>query len=290
MWSCNSVIHSVCKHWPTFSKIFSVWDYYLHSTINIYINQDYANVQKYSAGLHLSKVASTIPGVKKLMKGKMVKCFLGFPTFLTSPDSSSIAKTPTSGLAFLDHRQSLVHRKRASPSEPSSIGTSNMSTWLPGASGGWTLLWNSAGVPRTQPSPALAPSRPASVCPLACAPCRSAVRQARLHLGVRPAPWHTVARASGVGWPSTVVVPAGVRLLVGGWATELGHRRPCVRVVSRDEVRRDAERDDGGASGSGGMAVPCFPPASGRCVGQKTGYQSITKITETLVDRCAEQI
>ena len=96
MWSSNSVIHSVCKHWPTFSKIFSVWDYYLHSTIDIYINQNYANVQKYSAGLHLSKVASTIPGVKKLKKGKMVKCFLGFPTFLTSPDSSSIAKTPTS--------------------------------------------------------------------------------------------------------------------------------------------------------------------------------------------------
>lgn len=60
MCSSNSVIHSVCKHWPTFSKIFSVWDYYLHSTINIYINQDYANVQKYSAGLHLSKVASTM--------------------------------------------------------------------------------------------------------------------------------------------------------------------------------------------------------------------------------------
>ena len=75
----------------------------------------------------------------------------------------------------------------------------------------------------------------------------------------------------------------------GVWTCgEVGRcRRACRR---RDEVRRDAERDDGGASGSGGMAVPCSPPASGRCVGQKTGYQSITKITETLVDRCAEQI
>ena len=59
------------------------------------------------------------------------------------------------------------------------------------------------------------------------------------------------------------------------WA---GPPPPC---PCHDEVRRDAERGDGGASGSGGMAVPCSP-ASGRCVGQKTGYQSITKITETI--------
>ena len=61
------------------------------------------------------------------------------------------------------------------------------------------------------------------------------------------------------GRPWTVVVPAGVRLLVGGRGCgELlsWDIAGCVRV-DRDEVRRDVERGDGGASGSGGMAVPC---------------------------------
>ena len=49
-------------------------------------------------------------------------------------------------------------------------------------------------------------------------------------------------RPNGERWP-----PSGGRLLLGRrGGGELGHRRPCPR---RDEVRRDAERGDGGAGG-----------------------------------------